>query len=90
MSRCDHLPCVALPGLLDRGQLQVFLGAEVCEQAALAHGQLGGQPPDAKAVQAVDGGQVGGGPQDGLLVLAPWLVLRLDMHPCIARTVVLV
>ena len=63
-ARLDHFLCIEFPGLLDGGQLQLFLGAEVGEQPALAHGQLGGQPADAETVQAVYRGQVRGGPEN--------------------------
>ena len=53
-------------GGVDRRQLQLLLGAEVGEQAALAHAQLGRQAPDRQALEPFDGGQVGGRLQDRL------------------------
>ena len=86
----DHLLNVALPGLLDRRQLQVLLGAEVGEQPALAHGQLAGQPPDAEAVQPSTEARSAAARRIVSRVWAPWLLGCLGMNSnCIARTIVL-
>lgn len=51
---------------LDRGQLQILLGSEMGEKARLAHARGFRELADAEALQAFDGGQLHGFPQDGL------------------------
>ena len=53
-------------GGFDRRQLQLLLGAEVREQAALAHAELGGEATDGQALESLDRSQVGGGLEDRL------------------------
>ena len=50
----------------DRGELQLLLGAEVGEQPALAHVQLGREPADRQPFEAFDGGEVDRGREDRL------------------------
>ena len=51
-------------GRLDRRQLQLLLGAEMGEQAALAHPHRVGQPADREPVDALDRGELCGLAQD--------------------------
>lgn len=44
----------------DGGHLQVFFGAEVCEEAALAHGKLSGETADRQAFEAFGRGDMHG------------------------------
>jgi hypothetical protein len=62
--RCDHHRDEAVGGGGDRGQLQVELRAEVGEEAALAHPQIGGEAADRQALEALDRGEVDGATQD--------------------------
>ena len=57
--RFDHEPGEDGAGPLDRGQLQLLLGAEVGEQSALAHPHGVRQPGDREAAEPVDRGQPG-------------------------------
>jgi len=43
---------------LDRGELQFFLGAEMGEEAALAHSELLGEGADGKTFEALSGGDI--------------------------------
>src|SRR6202034_3823515 len=87
-TRLDDLRYVPRAALLDGGHLEVLLGSEVGEQAALAHGQLGGEPADGQPVEAVDGGHVGGCREDGLP--GPGSMARGSRHtPILARSFVL-
>ena len=56
--RLDHRRAEALRGGADRRQLQLLLGAEVGEEAALAHPQLGGEAADRQPLQALGRGEV--------------------------------
>ena len=49
---------------LDRRELELLLGAEVCEQPALAHADVAGQARDRQPLDAVGRGQPGGGVED--------------------------
>ena len=62
----DHVVDEAAAGGVDRRQLQLLLGAEVREQTALAHAQLGREPADGQALEPFDGGDVGRRLQDRL------------------------
>ena len=62
----DHVVDEPAAGGVDRRQLQLLLGAEVREQAALAHAQLGREPADGEALEPFDGGDVGRRLQDRL------------------------
>src|SRR6266851_190465 len=52
-SRAQHLLDEDGPRRLHGGELEVLLGAEVCEQAALAHLELGRQPAYRQAFETV-------------------------------------
>ena len=58
------LAAVDLARRAQRGQLQLLLGAEVAEHAALAHLQVGGQAPDRQALQPFERGEVDGALED--------------------------
>ena len=62
--RLDHRGAEALGGGGDRRQLQLLLGAEVGEEAALAHPQLGGEAADRQPLQPLDRGEVDGAVED--------------------------
>jgi hypothetical protein len=62
--RLDHGGDEDGAGRPDRGELELLLGAEVGDQAALADRELGGQPPDGDAFEALDGGDVDGLAED--------------------------
>src|SRR5205823_6197374 len=64
--RCDHVGEEALRGLLNRRQLQLLLGAEKAEQAALRHLQLGGEASDRQPFEAFLRGEVDGPVEDRL------------------------
>jgi hypothetical protein len=55
-----------VPGGLDGGELQLFLGAEVRVEPALAHPDVRGEVADRDAFEAIDCGQVGRGAEDRL------------------------
>ena len=77
----DDVVDEAPAGGVDRRQLQLLLGAEVGEQAALAHVQLGREAADRQALQALDGGEVGGRLEDrlaGRVAAAPAAVGLVD------------
>src|SRR5439155_9835287 len=54
----DHLLREQGACRLDRGDLELLLGAEVCEEAALAHPDGVGQPSDRESVYPDDGGEL--------------------------------
>src|SRR5215207_295662 len=65
----------------DRRQLQLLLGAEMGEEAALAHPQLGREAADRQPLQALDGGEVDGAVENRrprLLALAGGAGLAFD------------
>ena len=55
----DHLLLEDRAGRVDRGQLQLLLGAEVREEPALAHADRVGQARERQPVEPVDGRQPG-------------------------------
>ena len=64
--------------LLDGGQLQFLLGAEMRVQPALGDAERFGQPADAQTFEALDGGQRHGLVEDGLA--RPYPVLARLAH----------
>ena len=58
--RPHYLINEALPGGVDRGDLQFFLRAEVGEEAALRHPELVREAADRQPLQAFDRGEVDG------------------------------
>lgn len=62
--RANHVSDENLPRHLHRSQLQLFLGAEVGEQAALAHFELIRQAADGQALQPFHRGQIDSRAQD--------------------------
>ena len=52
--RLDHLLGEQRTGRLDGGQLELLLGAEVREEAALAHPDRLGKPADREAAEPLD------------------------------------
>ena len=65
---------------VDRRELELLLGAEVGEEAALAHPDRVGQAADREAVDALDRGEPGGLVEDRLRLRSPSLrVLRTGL-----------
>ena len=52
-AREDHLVNIDLSGMLDRRQLQVLLGAEVGEESAFAHREVGGESTKGQALETL-------------------------------------
>ncbi len=76
--RVDHFEVKDAVGLLDGGQLQFLLGAEMRVQPALGDAERLGQPADAKTFEALDRGQRHGLVEDGLA--RPYPVLARLAH----------
>src|SRR5438067_12216017 len=56
---------------VDGRELKLFLGAEVCVEAALAHPDVGGEVADRDALETVDRGEVRCGSKDRLTAPFP-------------------
>jgi 4-oxalocrotonate tautomerase len=84
----DHMVDVDLSCVLDGGELQVLLRAEVSEQAALAHVESRGKPAESQPLKPLDARNRRRDLEDPLL--GGVAARSLGGHkPCIARTVVL-
>jgi 4-oxalocrotonate tautomerase len=84
----DHPVDVDLACVLDGGELQLFFRAEVGEQTALAHREVGGKPAQRQPLEAVDARDRRCGVEDALPGGLSARGLRWH-NACIARTIVL-
>jgi hypothetical protein len=64
--RRDHLAHEQLGRVIDGGELELLLGAEVSEEAALAHPGRFREPADRQRLEALFGREGGGGVEDRL------------------------
>ena len=76
----DDVRVEDLPGGVHGRELQLFLGAEVRVEAALAHPDVGGEVADGDALEAVDRGEVRGRAQDRLAA-----ALAVRARPALGR-----